>query len=81
MTTNWRNSANESFAQNYKHAIANHEFSFEISEAQEYELFLNEYVELDEWFENNFGFKPHTYKFEPFWNGSEDAYICVAYWH
>ena len=79
---NWKESAAESYAQNYKHAIENHEFAFEISEAQEYELFLSGYVELDEWFENNFGLRPYKYTFKPNWiGGTEFTYTCVAYWH
>lgn len=81
MKRNWRDSASESYAHNYKHAIANHEFSFEVDEAEKDELEITNCVELDDWFEDHFKLVPHTYKFEQFWNGVEDVYTCNAYWN
>lgn len=78
---NWKESAAESYAQNYKHAIENHEFAFEVDEALKDEVITTGCDELDEWFENNFGIKPHTYTFKPFWiGGTEFVYTCVASW-
>ena len=36
-------------------------------------------VEVDGWCNQNINMIPHTIKFEPFWNGTEDAYTCDCY--
>lgn len=79
--SDWKESAEESYAQNLKKAVENSEFSFEVTEEQKEHLEENHFVELDGWFSCHFGFVPHTYRFEKFWNGTEDVYTCEAYWN
>ena len=77
--TQWKESAGESFAQNSENAIKNCEFYFEVTTEQK-EYLEEHFEELDGWFNVQFGLVPHTYKFEPFWNGTADVYTCEAYW-
>ena len=79
MINRWKDSANESFAQNGMMINPNAPtISFEITVGQK-EYLENHISEVNEWCDDKFGVTPHEVKFEPFWNGMEDVYTCDCY--
>lgn len=54
------------------------ELSFEVTEGQK-EYMESHMDEVDEKLESRFDEAPHTVRFEPFFNGVEDAFICECY--
>lgn len=54
--------------------------TFQVSEEQK-EYMESHMDEVDEKLKNKMlGIAPHTIRFEPFWDGEEDAYYCEVYW-
>lgn len=57
----------------------NGEFFFEVTNEQK-EYMEDHISEVDEKLKHMIGVVPHTIKFEPFWNGIEDGYMCECYY-
>ena len=74
--SDWKESASDALAQN---GVNDNEFSFEVTSEQKEYLEEGHLVEVDGWCNQNINMIPHTIKFEPFWNGTEDAYTCDCY--
>ena len=54
------------------------ELNFEVSEVVKQWMEAH-MTEVDDELERKFGETPHTIRFENFFNGEEDAYICECY--
>ena len=59
--------------------IVDNEVSFEVT-AEQKEFMQDDQMRcVDEFMEGRFSIVPHTYMFEPFWDGQDDVFICTAY--
>lgn len=74
--SDWKESASMALSQI---GVNNNEFSFEVTQAQKEYLEEGHLKELDEWCNRHIEMIPTTVRFEPFWNGTEDAYTCDCY--
>lgn len=73
--SDWKESASMALTQG---GIVGSEFSFEVTSEQK-EYLEGHLEELDGWCNQNIEMIPTTVKFEPFQNGTEDAYTCDCY--